>query len=170
MALQQTLASYSGHLRHGGSFRAWQRALEHHGWLEIAFALDGWQVRPRWQTSGEDPAPTYGSAYRDCIRPAGEQCLVFWPVGRFIEFYGPQRLLAERVLGLRRTRLARAGYALAAGFPRGLAPHFAAKALHAGFAVAFPAAPASAGSWPRVPRFLLAPRKWEANACPSPGD
>ena len=43
--------------------------------------------------------------------------LVFVPVGRFVEFYGAQRLLAERVLGLRRAYLPRAGFAFTAGFP-----------------------------------------------------
>jgi hypothetical protein len=156
-ALQQTLASYSGHLRHGGSWRAWQGVLARHAWLGFAFALDGWQVRPRWKPDAVEATEGFGAAYRGCVRCAGEQCLVFWRVGRFIEFYGPQRLLAERVLGLRRTWLPRGGYAFTAGFPRRLAPHYATRALRAGVAVALVRAPVAAGFWPTGPTALLVP-------------
>jgi hypothetical protein len=50
--------------------------------------------------------------YAALLWHAGEDCLLFFQVGRFIEFYGPQRILAARVLGLGRTRLGRACYAL----------------------------------------------------------
>jgi hypothetical protein len=53
-------------------------------------------------------------------------------VGRFIEFYGPQRVLAERVLGLRRAYLPRAGYGFLAGFPAWLGGRFGERALHCG--------------------------------------
>jgi hypothetical protein len=72
------------------------------------------------------------------MRSAGDDCLVFYQVGCFIEFYGPQRLLAERVLGLRRIYLRRAGYAFAVGFPVWLAARFAQRALRQGCAVVVP--------------------------------
>jgi hypothetical protein len=69
------------------------------------------------------------------VRNAGEGCLVFYRVGCFIELYGPQRLLAEQVLGLRRIYLPRAGYGFTAGFPVRLAARFAQRALRQAYAV-----------------------------------
>jgi hypothetical protein len=57
-------------------------------------------------------------------------------VGRFVEFRGPQRALAERVLGLKRAYLPRAGLAFAAGFPWWFARRYEARALSQGHAVA----------------------------------
>ena len=159
-SLQQLLASYSGHLRHGGSWRAWQRTMEGHGWLDFVLCVDGWGVARRWKPQAQDPEAArlrFGDAYRRCVRPAGEQCLVFWPVGRFVEFYAGQRLLAERVLGLRRTVLPRGGYVLVAGFPRWLAPRYAARALHAGVAVALVGTSSSGRGWPTAAGTLLIP-------------
>jgi hypothetical protein len=65
------------------------------------------------------------------------------PVGRFIEFYGAQRLVAERVLGLRPVYLPRAGYGFAVGFPRRLAYEYARRAMQAGLAVLLVGAGAS---------------------------
>lgn len=162
--LQQTLASYAGHLRHGGSWRAWQGVLARFGWLEFVFELDGWQAKCRWGPDAVGVAPRFGAAYRCCVRRAGARCLVFWPVGRFIEFYGPQRLLAERVLRLRRTGLPRGGYAFAVGFPRQLVPHYAVRTLRAGFAVALMRSPVAAGLWPSGPGALLIPSAPECAA------
>ena len=47
-------------------------------------------------------------------------------------------MLAERVLGLRRIYLPRAGYGFTAGFPVCLASSFAQRALRAGYAVVIP--------------------------------
>ncbi|MGH7335046.1 MAG: hypothetical protein ACREKS_20355 [Candidatus Rokuibacteriota bacterium] len=66
---------------------------------------------------------------------AGSACLVFCRVGRFVEFRGPQRLLAERALGLRRAFLPRAGYTFAVGFPVPLHAVYEARALAGGFTV-----------------------------------
>jgi hypothetical protein len=156
--LQQVLASYSGHLRHGGSFGAWQGLLIRHDWLAGVFAVDGWQVGRRWQPAGPvewEDGLGFGDAYRRAIAGAGDQCLVFWPMGRFIEFYGPQRLLAERVLGLRRRVWPRGGYALTVGFPRRMGARYAALALGDGFSVALMRP--RAGGWPRGPEAVLAP-------------
>lgn len=60
---------------------------------------------------------------------------MFLRVGRYVEFYGPQRLLAERVLGLTRAYLPRAGYGFVAGFPVWLEARFAERALRRGLAV-----------------------------------
>ena len=62
-------------------------------------------------------ARRFQAQYHALVRRAGERCLAFCQVGRFVEFRGPQRGLAERTLGLRRVYLPRAGYAFAAGFP-----------------------------------------------------
>jgi hypothetical protein len=94
---------------------------------------DGWQLAARWPPPAwrAQRAVRYGALYRRATASAGARCLVFWPAGRFIEFHGPQRLVAEAVLGLRRVRLARGDYALTAGFPARLAPRFAVRAPQA---------------------------------------
>jgi hypothetical protein len=53
----------------------------------------------------------------------------------FYEFYGPQRVLAERVRGLRRAFLPRAGFAFTAGFSVRLWNVYARRSLAAGVAV-----------------------------------
>jgi hypothetical protein len=68
-------------------------------------------------------------------RGAGENCLVFCQVGRFIEFYGGQRLVAARSLGLRTVYTPRAGYAFTVGFPARLSSVYRSRALTAGLAV-----------------------------------
>ena len=64
--------------------------------------------------------------------------LLFARVGRYVEFYGPQRLLAQRVLCLRPVPIARFGWGLTAGFPVWHAARFAARAIDAGAAVILP--------------------------------
>jgi len=69
------------------------------------------------------------------VLAAGDDVVVFLRVGRYVELYGPPRLLAERVLGLRSIRLPRFGWALAAGLPAWRAAEFALRALRAGLGV-----------------------------------
>jgi hypothetical protein len=57
-------------------------------------------------------------------------------VGRFVEFFGPQRLLAHAALGLRSAVVPRSCWFLAAGFPAELAEIYRARALDGGHAVA----------------------------------
>jgi len=73
--------------------------------------------------------------YRAVLRYAGDDCLIFLPVGCYVEFYGPQRLVAESVLTLHRAHIPRAGYAFAVGFPRGATAWYARRALQVGVAV-----------------------------------
>lgn len=54
---------------------------------------------------------------------------------RYVELYGPQRLLAQRALGLRPARLLCFGWALTAGFPAWRTAAIALRALRGGFAV-----------------------------------
>jgi len=56
-------------------------------------------------------------------------------MGRFIEFYGPQRLLATRVLGLHAVRLSRAGYSFTAGFPQQFCHIYISRAIKQGMTV-----------------------------------
>ncbi len=133
-ALRATLASYAGHLR----WHAWSRTWHRYPWLDALFARDGWTLLRRWP-GRIDEAAGYAAAYRALTARAGGDCLVFWRVGRFVEFHGPQRVLAQRVLGLATAHIARGDYALTAGFPARLAPTFAVRALRQGKAVALPA-------------------------------
>ncbi|MFT5042960.1 MAG: RNA-directed DNA polymerase, partial [Hyphomicrobiaceae bacterium] len=160
--LRATVASYSGHLRHGQSWSEWQRTWAQFPWLAHLFERDGWRQRARVPSSHcADAAPKrYADRYRRVAAFAGEGCLVFWPVGRFVEFYGPQRLAAEAILGLKTARLARGDYALTAGFPIWLTPLFAKRALRAGCAVVIVGQQPRHGSGLRVrsPVSVLLPR------------
>jgi len=134
--LRATLASYSGHLRHGAAFGDWDRAWRRYGWLGALFARRGWQVAARWPPRPLARAGRFSEQYWQLVRRAGPRCLVFCQVGRYVEFRGPQRRTAERVLGLATTHFARAGYGLAVGFPGWLARRYEARALARGHAVA----------------------------------
>jgi hypothetical protein len=80
-------------------------------------------------------ARRFQTQYRRLVRHAGERCLVFCQVGRFVEFRGPQRIVAQRTLGLRPAYLPRAGYGLAVGFPMRLLGRYTIRALKRGFTV-----------------------------------
>jgi retron-type reverse transcriptase len=130
LRLRQTLASYSGHLRRGGA-RAWVRAWSARPWIGALFQRHGWRVAPRWPARELDPSARAWTRYRALSRGAGEHGLVFRRVGCFIEFQGPQRILAARALRLRSVRLQRGAYALTAGFPASRASAFRQRALAA---------------------------------------
>jgi DNA mismatch repair ATPase MutS len=70
------------------------------------------------------------------MRHAGPDSLVFCQVGRFVEFYGPQRERAARVLRLVRVRMARGGYGFSVGFPASLRGAYLSRAVRAGYVVA----------------------------------
>jgi len=134
--LHATLASYAGHLRHGAAWHAWRQMWRERPWLAALFARRGFDVRERFPLRRIERAHGFHRRYWETVRRAGGRCLVFFPVGCFVELRGPQRLLAERALGLRTARIRRGGFALACGFPRRLAPHFRERALARGLAVA----------------------------------
>ncbi|MCK6555031.1 hypothetical protein L6Q96_10700 [Candidatus Binatia bacterium] len=105
-------------------------------WLVGLFDRNGWRLRPRWPR--RTIHTSFGREYRAWMGECGDGCLLFFRVGRFIEFRGPQRLRAERVLGLRRVALPRGGYLFAAGFPVSLLRRYVARALAAGSSVILP--------------------------------
>lgn len=85
---------------------------------------------------------------------------MFCSVGRYVEFYGPQRLLAERTFGLRPVYLPRAGYGLTVGFPRRFICDYARRAVDPGLAVVLVGArstPSGSGRRRRWPVRLLVP-------------
>jgi RNA-directed DNA polymerase len=133
--LRAAVASYSGHLRHGAAWREWARVWETYPWLGGIFQRDGWATAERFPVARIARASSFRRQYWALVRRAGERCLVFCPVGRFMEFRGPQRLAAQQVLGLRPANLPRGGFALAAGFPRQLAPCYRQRALQQGWDV-----------------------------------
>jgi len=136
-ALRDVLASYAGHLSHGNAGTQWEELWRTRGWLAGLFARDRWQLAMRWPEPSVAALPPtaaesrYGDRYRRAIVGAGDDCLVFWRVGRFVEFHGPQRVLAERVLGLRSVPIGRGDYAFTAGFPFQLSSIFVARAVAA---------------------------------------
>jgi retron-type reverse transcriptase len=136
--LHATLASYGGHLRHGAAHRKWLALWERHGWLRAFFTREGhdpWRVQARWPEHRLG-GPRFSSQYSRLIRHAGRDALVFCQVGRFVEFYGPQRLLAARALQLVRVGIARGGFAFSGGLPLRLSGAYIARAIRAGYAVA----------------------------------
>jgi retron-type reverse transcriptase len=135
--LRATLASYSGHLRHGAAYEKWLALWDRHGWLRAFFARAGrdpWRVQARWPERRLG-GPRFSSQYGRFIRHAGHDALVFCQVGRFVEFYGPQRLLACGALRLVRVTIARAGFGFSAGFPLRLRQTYIARAVRAGYTV-----------------------------------
>jgi RNA-directed DNA polymerase len=137
-ALRATLASYSGHLRHGAAYEKWMALWRRHGWLRALFERlpgDPWRVQARWPERRLG-GPRSSSQYSRLIRHAGHDALVFCQVGRFVEFYGPQRLLAARALQLVRVSITRGGFAFSVGVPVRLSGAYIARAVRAGFAVA----------------------------------
>jgi RNA-directed DNA polymerase len=135
--LQAGLASYSGHLRHGCAYRAWQGLWRRHEWLDALFvraATAPWRVRGRWP---ERILSTlrFSRQYGQLIRSAGKRALVFCQVGGFVEFYGPQREQATRALRLVRVNVARGGHASSVGFPARVRGEYISRAVRAGYVV-----------------------------------
>jgi len=98
--------------------------------------------------------------YARLLRYAGQDCLVFFPFGRFIEFYGPQRILAASLLALRSVSLSRAVFAFTAGFPGHLAGIYAERAIRQHLAVVYVSqdpSPQNNGCKVRVPHRIWLP-------------
>ncbi|MCK6556940.1 DUF4258 domain-containing protein [Candidatus Binatia bacterium] len=120
--LSAALASYSGHLRHGSSWRRWRGMIERHDWLAplLAHGPDlGWRLVRRWPL-GPLVGMRFSRQYGRLIGKVDERTVVFCEVGRFVEFYGPQRERATTALRLVRVKIGRGGYAFSVGFPRRL--------------------------------------------------
>jgi RNA-directed DNA polymerase len=133
--LQASLASYSGHLRHGAACAAWDQIWQRHAWLYSICRRSGWSIDLRWPAR-DLRGPRFSRQYGRLIRRAGERTLVFCQVGRFIEFYGPQRELAAQVLRLVRLGIGRGGHAFSVGFPVAIRAEYLSRAVRAGCVVA----------------------------------
>jgi RNA-directed DNA polymerase len=158
--LAATLASYSGHLRHGAAWGAWTEDWARYPWLGALFAREGWAFEVRWPPRRLAGAQGFPAQYATLLHHAGQDCLVFFPFGRFIEFYGPQRKLAAPMLGLKSALLPRAAYAFTAGFPGHLSGIYAGRAIEQGLAVVFVSqrsSPLGHGCKVRVPHTLWTP-------------
>jgi hypothetical protein len=131
--LQAVLASYAGHLRHGAAWRAWEALWQQYPWLSALFRRQDWALDVRWSPLAR--MSRFQAQYGHVLRHTGDNCLVFFPYGRFIEFYGPQRLLAAPALGLRPRALPRACYAFTAGFPVWLSGVYMSRAVRQGLIV-----------------------------------
>jgi hypothetical protein len=133
--LHASLASYSGHLRHGAAWGVWDQMWQRHPWLHAICRRTGWSIDLRWPAR-DLRGPRFSRQYGRLIRRAGERMLVFCQVGRFIEFYGPQREVAAQVLRLVRVGIGRGGYAFSVGFPVSIRAEYLARAVRAGCVVA----------------------------------
>ena len=135
--LRAIVASYSGHLRHGAACRKWVAVWERHRWLRAFFEFsldDPWRVHARWPERAVGGV-RFSTQYGRFIRRAGDRSLVFCRVGTFVQFYGPQRTLATRVLRLARVAMARGGFAFSVGFPLRLLASYVARGVRAGYTV-----------------------------------
>lgn len=123
---------------------------------------EGWTISDRWRWRRLARVHRFRNQYSWLVQHARDDCLVFCHVGRFVEFYGPQRIAAEQVLGLKRAWLPRAGYALTAGFPARLAIEYKLRALQAGRPVVeVRQGPTGlrTGCRPRIPTEVLMPAR-----------
>jgi len=94
-----TLASYGGHLQHGAAFKVWEEIWARRAWLQALLERRGWSFAERWSRRGLFRARSLHGQYWRLARYADDHTLIFFQVGRFIEFYGPQRFLAVADLG-----------------------------------------------------------------------
>jgi hypothetical protein len=83
------LVSHAGHLRHSAAWRAWAALWERYVWLTALFVRQGWALEARWSRYRLARVRRFQAQYWHLVRRAGDDCLVFFPCGRFIEFYGP---------------------------------------------------------------------------------
>jgi DNA mismatch repair ATPase MutS len=113
----------------------WKKLWAKHRWLEALFERREWSFAARWSRRGLLRARSFHAQYWRLARHAENDSLVFFQVGRFIEFYGPQRLLASRILGLRAACIDRVRFALAAGFPKSLCEIYLLRAIRQGVIV-----------------------------------
>jgi len=97
--LRQTLASYLGHFRHADAFRLTRRLFEKYEYLKDIFSLDDeGRLSPVYEPPFE-PATLRGQ-YKWVTGSYGDYC-IFFQVGRFCEFYGPQAERYCRPFGLK---------------------------------------------------------------------
>ena len=154
------LASYAGHLRHGAALNAWEMLWAKYRWLGALLERREWSFAARWSRRGLVQAQSFHAQYWRLASRAGKDSLVFFRVGRFVEFYGPQRLLASRILGLRAARIVRGRFALTAGFPTSLCEIYLLRAIRQGVVVVVvreEAARHSRAIATRLPSILLIP-------------
>ena len=123
------LASYAGHLKHGPALKSWEELWVKRRWLGALFERRGWCFVERWSRRRLLRARSFHSQYWRLASRAGDQSLVCYQVGRFIEFYGPQRYLAVRALGLRAVGMDRGRFAIIAGFPTCLSDFYIRRAI-----------------------------------------
>jgi hypothetical protein len=131
----RVLASYAGHLRHGSSWRVWARVWGRYPWLPALIDRQAWAVDERWSRRRVTRARRFQSQYWRPAQLAGQDSLIFFRVGRFIEFYGPQRLAATNALRLNTAVLPRGSYGFTADFPVRLLRPYASRALQQGLIV-----------------------------------
>jgi RNA-directed DNA polymerase len=123
------LASYAGHLKHGAALKAWEETWATRPWLGALLERRGWSFVERWAGRAMSRARSFHSQYWRLAGSGGNDSLIFFQVGRFIEFYGPQRVLAVQALGLRPVAMGRGRFGIIAGFPARLFDLYVRRAI-----------------------------------------
>jgi hypothetical protein len=101
----------------------------------VLFRRQDWALDLRWSPHRLAHLCRFQAQYGYVLRYTGDDCLVLFPYGCFLEFYGPQRRLAASALGLRSRALPRASYAFTAGFPMWLSGIYTSRAVRQGLSV-----------------------------------
>jgi hypothetical protein len=129
------IASYAGHLKHGAALKSWQSVWATRPWLRALLERRGWSFVERWSGRATSRARSFHSQYWRLARSGGNDTLIFFQVGRFIVFYGPQRFLAVQALGLRAVAMDRGRFAIIAGSPARLFDFYVRRAVQRGLKV-----------------------------------
>jgi len=131
-ALVACLASYLGHLSHADSFNLRQRIWQEFSFLEQYFQVDeavNTLCRRRFDAAGLRTVLGQYRYFRRCF----ENEVLFFKVGRFIEFYHAADQSIAHYLGLQQLKPNRRGALW--GFPVSMARHYLRMLVNAGWSV-----------------------------------
>ncbi len=131
-ALAACLASYLGHLSHADSFSLRQRIWQEFSFLEQYFQVDAISQTVSCRRFDASGFHTVLGQYR-CFSGCFAHDVMFFKVGRFIEFYGEADQAIADLLALQRLRANRRGALW--GFPVAFARHYLRRLLKAGLPV-----------------------------------
>lgn len=98
--LRDTLNSYLGHFKHANSHKLKKHLFENYQFLHCFFDFSGTKIKLRLGSTKMPPFANLYSQYQHFLR-SFYQHLLFFKVGCFFEFYGPQAMFMNRQFGFR---------------------------------------------------------------------